>query len=248
MGCHALLWGIFLAQGSNPCLLHWQADSLSLSQQGSPCYVVVKNNVSWKKPRKWSFVLPRLLMVVVSFGFTWWFGLPSQMTVVVKNLLDNAGAVGSVPGSRRPPGGGHGNPLQYSCPENPTDWGAWWAAVHRFAQTQTWLKWFSTHAPQWWFGKVEESVLVSCNPPYTSFSQPPLGLKNPRALVESTILQILSWRTSLPQAPLGNRNTITKPGTASQTLRCRGFAKGGDKLERGERVSDPPPQSWRGLG
>ena len=98
------------------------------------------------------------------------------------------------------------------------------------------------------FGQVEESVLVSCNPPYTSFSQPPLGLKNPRALVESTLLQILSWRTSLLQAPLGNHNTITKPGTASQTLRCRGFAKGGDKLERGERVSDPPPQSWRGLG
>ena len=69
---------------------------------------------------------PWLLMVVVPFGFArWWFGLPSQMALVVRNPLDNAGAVGSVSGSRRPPGGGHGNPLQYSCPENPMDRGAW---------------------------------------------------------------------------------------------------------------------------
>ena len=36
VGCHFLLQGIFLTQGSNPCLLHWQADSLPLSHQGSP--------------------------------------------------------------------------------------------------------------------------------------------------------------------------------------------------------------------
>jgi len=34
-------------------------------------------------------------------------------------------------------GEGNGNPLQYSCPENPVDGGAWWAAVHRVAQSQT---------------------------------------------------------------------------------------------------------------
>ena len=38
------------------------------------------------------------------------------------------------PGSGRSPGGGHGNPLQYSCLENPIDRGAWWALVHRVAQ------------------------------------------------------------------------------------------------------------------
>ena len=37
-------------------------------------------------------------------------------------------------------GGGNGNPLQYSCLENPVDTGAWWAAVHRVAQSQTRLK------------------------------------------------------------------------------------------------------------
>ena len=40
------------------------------------------------------------------------------------------GNEGSIPASRRPPGGGHGNPLQYSCLENPLDRGAWWATVH----------------------------------------------------------------------------------------------------------------------
>ena len=35
------------------------------------------------------------------------------------------------------PGGGHGNPLQYSCLENPMDRGAWWATVHRVTQSQT---------------------------------------------------------------------------------------------------------------
>ena len=47
---------------------------------------------------------------------------------MVKNLPANAGDLGdlgSIPGSGRPPGGGHGNPLQYSCLENPVDRGAW---------------------------------------------------------------------------------------------------------------------------
>ena len=42
----------------------------------------------------------------------------------------NAGDLGSIPGSGRSPGEGNGNPLQYSCLENPMDRGAWWATVH----------------------------------------------------------------------------------------------------------------------
>ena len=41
---------------------------------------------------------------------------------------------------------GNGNPLRYSCLENPMDRGAWWATVHSVANNQTWLKWVSTHA------------------------------------------------------------------------------------------------------
>ena len=43
----------------------------------------------------------------------------------------------SVPGLETSPGGGHGNPLQYSCLENPMDRGAWWAAVHGVAKSRT---------------------------------------------------------------------------------------------------------------
>ena len=49
---------------------------------------------------------------------------------VIKNLPANAGDVGSVPGSGRSPGGGHGNPLPCSCLENPMGRGTWQAMVH----------------------------------------------------------------------------------------------------------------------
>ena len=49
----------------------------------------------------------------------------------------NAGDLGSIPGSGRSPGEGNGNPLQYSCLENPMDRGAWQAAVHGVAKSQT---------------------------------------------------------------------------------------------------------------
>ena len=48
---------------------------------------------------------------------------------VVKNPPASVGNMGSTPGSERFPGGGNGNPLQYSCPENSTDRGAWQATV-----------------------------------------------------------------------------------------------------------------------
>ena len=53
---------------------------------------------------------------------------------MVKNLPASAGYMGSVPGWGRSPGKGNGNPLQYSCLENPTDREAWWAAVHGAAK------------------------------------------------------------------------------------------------------------------
>ena len=60
--------------------------------------------------------------------------------LVVKNTPANAGAVrdvSSIPGWGRSLGGGHGNPLQFSCLENPMDRGAWWATVHRVAKSQS---------------------------------------------------------------------------------------------------------------
>ena len=57
----------------------------------------------------------------------------------VKNLPDNARDAGdrsSIPGWGRSPGGGNGNPLQYSYRENPMDRGAWWATIHMVTQSQ----------------------------------------------------------------------------------------------------------------
>ena len=69
------------------------------------------------------------------------------MVLVVKNPIANAGDlrdVDSIPGSGRCPGEGNGNPLQYSCLENPRDRGAWWATVHGVAKGWTRLKQLST--------------------------------------------------------------------------------------------------------
>ena len=64
----------------------------------------------------------------------------SQVALVVKNPPAKAGDVrhpGSIPGLGRSPGGGYGNPLQYSCPKNPVDRGAWRAIVHRVTKKRT---------------------------------------------------------------------------------------------------------------
>ena len=63
------------------------------------------------------------------------------MGLVVKSLPASAGDirhVGSIPELGRSPGGVHGNPLLYSCLENPMDRGAWWATVH--GVTQSWTR------------------------------------------------------------------------------------------------------------
>ena len=62
-----------------------------------------------------------LIMTAVSFP-----GGPSGAPANAGDIRD----VGSIPGPGRSPGEGHGNPLQYSCPGNPIDRGAWWATVH----------------------------------------------------------------------------------------------------------------------
>jgi len=59
--------------------------------------------------------------------------------LVVKNLPANAGDEGLIPGLGRPPGGGHGNPVQYSCLGNPFDRGVQRVTVHRVTKSQTQL-------------------------------------------------------------------------------------------------------------
>ena len=63
----------------------------------------------------------------------------------VKVSASNVGDPGSTLGLRRSPGEGHGNPLQYSCLENPMDGGAWWAAVDGVEKSWTRLRDFTFH-------------------------------------------------------------------------------------------------------
>ena len=67
----------------------------------------------------------------------------SQVVLVIRNSPAKGRDLrdaGSIPGSGRSPGGGHGHPLQYSCLENPMDRGAWRATVHKATKSQTRLK------------------------------------------------------------------------------------------------------------
>ena len=103
------LQGIFPTQGLNPhllCLLHWQAGSLPLAPPGKP-KVCLDNYIK---------------------------GFPGGSDG--KESACNLGDSGSIAGSGRSPGGGHGNPLQYSCLEKSMDRGAWRAA-HGVAKSQT---------------------------------------------------------------------------------------------------------------
>ena len=66
--------------------------------------------------------------------------ITSQVVLVLKNPPASEGDVkdsGSITGLGRSPGGGYGNPLQYSCLENPMDRGAWRATIHRIAESDT---------------------------------------------------------------------------------------------------------------
>ena len=99
---------------------------------------------------------------------------------------------GSVPGSRRPPGGGNGNPLQYSCLENPVDRGTWWAAVRGVANRSD-----STQQLNFNHG------------PFRNF--PVVPLSSPGGSVAPTRLelgQVSAWRHLWSPEPLGRTGFV----------------------------------------
>ena len=67
---------------------------------------------------------------------------------MVENSSVNAGDTGGIPGSGRLPGEGNGNPLQYSCLENPMDGGDLWATVRGVTKSRTQLTNFTFHLSQ----------------------------------------------------------------------------------------------------
>ena len=91
------------------------------------------------------YCVPRCTMSSLHIHLGMW---ASQAVLVVWDppaTAEDRRDASSIPGSRRSPGGGHGNPLQYSCLENSTDRGAWWATVHGVTKNQAQLKQLSTH-------------------------------------------------------------------------------------------------------
>ena len=131
--------------------MHLSQRIICISQDGLVCAIVT--NISWclSGLSLGSFILATqsLLQILLPSREMPWFrvclfsaigmsyGIYKTYTYVfipgvsvVKNPSANAGDTGLIPGSGRSPGRGNGNPLQYSCPENPMDRGAWRATVH----------------------------------------------------------------------------------------------------------------------
>ena len=97
---------------------------------------------SWTRLKQLTHTSDFLVTRSFYLNFYWGLGVlfGASHWLVVKNLPVSAGDVrdsGLIPGLGRSSGGGHGNPVQYSCLENPMDRGAWWVSVHRVAKGQT---------------------------------------------------------------------------------------------------------------
>ena len=91
----------------------------------------------------------------INGGFLQWLSGKGKESACKAGATRDAGSVARLGGY---PGGGHGNPLQYSCLENPMDRGAWQTTVHRVAKSWTRLKWLSTHTHVSTGGLVRTSV------------------------------------------------------------------------------------------
>ena len=118
-------------------------------------------------------------------------GLPRWLSS--KEIACNVGAAGDsglIPDSGRSLGGGHGNPFQYSCLENPVDRGAWWATVPRVAESQARLKCPSMPARtanSWW----SVGLCPLCSWPGYVYRH--LGLKCWQNVVDSVIKLVFQW-------------------------------------------------------
>ena len=119
-----------------PSMAVWASDELS--QHGNPPCL--------RLPMAWWLPVPALQGFSIPCK-TW---RASQVALVVKNPPANAGDVRDkrlIPGLGRWPRAGHGNPLQYSCLENPMDRRAWQTTVHGVTKSRTWLRRLRTCAP-----------------------------------------------------------------------------------------------------
>ena len=108
--------------------------------------------MEFSRQEYWSGVpLPSPINMAVFIKLIYSIPTSSQVALVIKNLPANVADIrdmGLIPGLGKSPGEGNGNPLQYSCLENPMDRGAWRATVHSIIWSQTQLKRLSTDLPK----------------------------------------------------------------------------------------------------
>ena len=208
-----------------------------------------------------------MLIIYISNYFTicWAF----QLVLVIKNLPDNPEEVrdvGSIPGSRRPPGGGHGNPYQYPYLENPIDRRVWRGIVHTVTNNRAWLK--RQHAciqlldkklktvilSLWWyyvevqFSSVVQSCMTLCNTMNCSTTGLPVHHKLPE------FTQTHVNKSVMPSSHLILCHPIL---LLSQSLRASGsfpmsqlFAWGGQSIgvSASTSVLSMNTQDWSPLG
>ena len=123
--------GVGDGQGSLACCSPWDCEESDTTER-----------LNWTEDKHIHFFSPsfsNLPCKAENIGFS------SHNVQGGKASACNVGGQGSIPGLGRSPGEGNGNPLQYSCLENPTDEGAWKATVHGVAKSLTWLSDF-THS------------------------------------------------------------------------------------------------------
>ena len=124
-----------------------QAGSLPVAPPGKPLRYFnifqIVNDLSYLRISNKTLINNHLLGWVQVFN-EWGFPSGTNSKESACNVGDIRN-VDSIPGSRRSPGGGHGNPLQYSCLEKLTNRWAWWSTVHRVTKSLTRLKQLNTH-------------------------------------------------------------------------------------------------------
>ena len=153
---------------------------------------------------------------------------------VVKNLpanTRNAKDAGSIPGSRRSPGGGNGYSLQYSCLENSMNRGAWWAAVDGVAKSQTrlsaWAYTYSHTLVNCVTSKQDEEVQGSGK--WSEVTCPRYQVRSGRPLVTSLCMTALWYQqTKLPLPLRREGHSSLQGGTVW-------------RVKRGEDCSIHPP-------
>ena len=115
----------FLNQGSNLCPLHWEHGVLTTGLPGKPLLLASLNTPISKLPRLFCLLSCTQPLWRELQGLVW--GIPFPGGSDGNKSTCNTGDLGSIPESERSLAEGNGYPLQYSCLENSTDRGVWWA-------------------------------------------------------------------------------------------------------------------------